>query len=89
VPPFASEQFHAITSANPEGVWNALTATGVSLDYLHGMTVDTDWQPGARVTMALRGPRTATFPHEPEPAQVRHGRPGKVVERGPLKSFAE
>jgi integrase len=32
----------------------------------------------------VRGPRTATFPHEPEPAQVRHGRPGKVVERGPL-----
>jgi uncharacterized protein YndB with AHSA1/START domain len=51
----ASEQFHAITSANPECVWNALTATGVPLDYLHGMTVDTDWQPGARVTMALAG----------------------------------
>jgi uncharacterized protein YndB with AHSA1/START domain len=25
------------------------------LDYLHGMTVDTGWQPGARVTMALTG----------------------------------
>jgi uncharacterized protein YndB with AHSA1/START domain len=55
VPSFASEQFHAITSANPECVWNALTATGVPLDYLHGMTVDTDWQPGARVTLALTG----------------------------------
>jgi len=53
VPPFASEQFHAITSANPECVWDALTATGFPLDYLHGMTVDADWQPGARVTMAL------------------------------------
>jgi len=53
VPPFASEQFHAITSATPEGVWNALTATGFPLDYLHGMTVHTDWQPGAKVTMAL------------------------------------
>jgi hypothetical protein len=53
VPPLASEQFHAITSANPECVWNALTATGVPLDYLHGMTADTDWQPGARVTLAL------------------------------------
>ena len=53
MPPFASEQFHAITSANPECVWNALTATGVPLDYLHGMTADTDWQPGARVTLAL------------------------------------
>ena len=53
MPPLASEQFHAITSANPECVWDALTATGVPLDYLYGMTVDTDWQPGARVTLAL------------------------------------
>jgi uncharacterized protein YndB with AHSA1/START domain len=53
VPPFASDQFHAITRAKPEGVWDALTATGVPLDYLHGMTVDTGWQPGARVTLAL------------------------------------
>ena len=53
MPPFASEQFHAITSATPERVWDALTATGVPLDYLHGMTVDTNWQPGAGVTMAL------------------------------------
>ena len=55
MPPFASEQFHAITSANPECVWDALTATGVPLDYLHGMTADTDWQPGAKVTLALTG----------------------------------
>jgi uncharacterized protein YndB with AHSA1/START domain len=53
VRPFASEQFRAITSAKPETVWHALTATDVPLDYLHDMTVDTDWQPGARVTMAL------------------------------------
>ena len=53
MPPFASEQFRAITRANPECVWDALTTTGVPLDYLHGMTVDTDWQPGARVTLAL------------------------------------
>jgi len=55
VPPLASEQFHAITSASPECVWNALTATGVPLDYLHGMTVDTDWQPGASLTLTLAG----------------------------------
>ena len=55
MPPFASEQFHAITSASPECVWNALTATGVPLDYLHGMTAESDWQPGATVTMALTG----------------------------------
>ena len=41
MPPFASDQFRAITSATPECVWNALTATGFPLDYLHGMTVDT------------------------------------------------
>ena len=31
----------------------------------------------------LRGPRAATLPRQHEPAQVRHVRPGKVVERGP------
>jgi uncharacterized protein YndB with AHSA1/START domain len=55
MPPFASEQFHAITRANPECIWDALTATGVPLDYLHGMTAESDWQPGAKVTMALTG----------------------------------
>jgi uncharacterized protein YndB with AHSA1/START domain len=55
MPPFASEQFHAITRANPECVWNALTATGVPLDYLHGMTANNDWQPGANLTLALAG----------------------------------
>ena len=53
VPAFASEQFHAITSAKPQCVWNALTATGFPLDYLHGMTVESDWRPGAGVTMVL------------------------------------
>src|SRR5215467_2266534 len=55
MPPFTSEQFHGITRANPECVWDALTATGVPLDYLHGMTADSDWQPSARVTLALAG----------------------------------
>src|SRR5215472_17464573 len=55
MPPFTSEQFHAITRANPECVWNALTATGVPLVYLHEMTADTDWQPGTKVTLALTG----------------------------------
>jgi hypothetical protein len=31
MPPLASEQFHAITSANPECVWDALTATGLPM----------------------------------------------------------
>jgi len=50
---FASEQFHAITGAEPKRLWNALIATGFPLDLRHGMTVDIDWQPGARVTMPL------------------------------------
>jgi uncharacterized protein YndB with AHSA1/START domain len=49
----ASEQFRVITTATPERVWNALTATGSPVDYLHGMTVESDWRPGATVTMAL------------------------------------
>ena len=52
---FASEQFRVITSAEPERVWDALTATGFPLEYLYGMTVESDWRPGATVTMALTG----------------------------------
>jgi uncharacterized protein YndB with AHSA1/START domain len=52
-PAFASEQFRAITSADPRCIWNALTATGLPLDYLYGMTVESDWRPGGSVTMAL------------------------------------
>ncbi len=55
MPPFASEQFHAITSGKPQCVWNALTTTGFPLDYLYGMTVESDWRPGAGVTMVLTG----------------------------------
>ena len=33
--------------------WDALTATGSPLDYLYGMTAESDWQPGATLTMAL------------------------------------
>jgi uncharacterized protein YndB with AHSA1/START domain len=55
VPAFASEQLQIITSADPERVWRALTATGSPLDYLHGMTVESDWRPGASVTMTVTG----------------------------------
>lgn len=52
---FTSEQFHALTRAKPRSVWNALTATGFPLDYLYGMTVESDWRPGGRVTMTSTG----------------------------------
>ena len=76
MPPFASEQFRAITSAKPECVWTALTATSVPLDYLHGMTVDTDWQPGARVVMALTDQwhLTGHPGRRPAPSPVLHPR---------------
>jgi uncharacterized protein YndB with AHSA1/START domain len=52
-PAFTSELFHAVTHASPEAVWNALTATGSPVGYLFGMTVESDWQPGSRVTMSV------------------------------------
>ena len=55
MPPLASQQSHAITRAGPACAWDARTATGVPLDHLHGMTAESDWQPGATVTLALTG----------------------------------
>jgi uncharacterized protein YndB with AHSA1/START domain len=43
----------ALIEAPPERVWYALTATGTPLPYLHGLTVESDWQPGSTVTMRL------------------------------------
>jgi uncharacterized protein YndB with AHSA1/START domain len=51
--PLASELFRTVTSARPEVVWDALTATESPLAYLYGMTAESDWQPDATVTMAL------------------------------------
>ncbi len=51
--PLASELFRTVTSANPKVVWDALTATGSPLGYLYGMTAESDWQPGATLTMTL------------------------------------
>jgi uncharacterized protein YndB with AHSA1/START domain len=49
----------ALTGAQPERVWDALTATGTPLPYLHGLTVESDWQPGSTVTMRLRSNQPA------------------------------
>ena len=81
MPPFTSEQFHAITRANPECVWNALTATGVPLDYLHEMTADTDWQPGARVTL---GADRSMAPHRRGPGR-RAALPAVLHPRRPTR----
>jgi uncharacterized protein YndB with AHSA1/START domain len=53
--PLASELFRVVTRAKPEVIWDALTATGSPLGYLYGMTAESDWQPGATLTMTLDG----------------------------------
>jgi uncharacterized protein YndB with AHSA1/START domain len=52
-PALTSELFRAITAAPPDQVWAALTATGCPLGYLYGLTAESDWQPGATLTMTL------------------------------------
>jgi uncharacterized protein YndB with AHSA1/START domain len=51
--PLASELFRIATRAKPEIIWDALTATGSPLGYLYGMTAESDWRPGATLTMTL------------------------------------
>jgi hypothetical protein len=53
MPPLTSELFRAITTASPDDVWAALTATGCPLSFLYGLTAESDWQPGATLTMTL------------------------------------
>jgi hypothetical protein len=50
MPPFASEQFHAITREASMCLGRAQRYRR-PLDYLHRMTVDANWQPGGKVTM--------------------------------------
>jgi uncharacterized protein YndB with AHSA1/START domain len=40
-----------LAEAEPERVWDALTATGTPLSYLQGLIVESDWQPGSMVSM--------------------------------------
>jgi len=53
MPEFASELLRTLVRRKPERVWDALTATGIPLGYLYGMTVEPDWRPGTSVTMTL------------------------------------
>lgn len=50
---FASELFHASTHATPDCAWDVLTTSGSPVDYLFGMTVESDWQPDSTVTMTV------------------------------------
>ena len=42
MPEFASELLRTLVRQKPERVWDALTATGIPLGYLYGMTVESD-----------------------------------------------
>ena len=53
MPEFASELLRTLVRKKPERVWEALTATGIPLGYLYGMTVESDWRPGTSVTVTL------------------------------------
>jgi uncharacterized protein YndB with AHSA1/START domain len=53
MPEFASELLRTLVRKKPERVWEVLTATGIPLGYLYGMTVESDWRPGTSVTMTL------------------------------------
>jgi hypothetical protein len=53
MPEFASELLRTLVRKKPEQVWEVLTATGIPLGYLYGMTVESDWRPGTSVTMTL------------------------------------
>jgi hypothetical protein len=52
-PVFAIELFRTYTRATPEHVWEVLTATGSSVGFPFGMTVESDWQPGSTVTITV------------------------------------
>lgn len=49
---FTTELFRIVTNAAEEQVWDALTATGQPLAYFYGMTLTSDWRPGAKLTLS-------------------------------------
>jgi uncharacterized protein YndB with AHSA1/START domain len=51
MPALASELFRSITTASPDAVWAALTATGSPLAHMYGLSAESDWRPGSRVTL--------------------------------------
>lgn len=46
-----SHRFSLLAGAPPEQVWAALTCPETSLRFLHGMRLESDWAPGARVEL--------------------------------------
>jgi uncharacterized protein YndB with AHSA1/START domain len=50
---FATESFRSLIRAEPQDVWDELTATGRPLEWLYGMVVDSTWQTGANVKVSI------------------------------------
>jgi uncharacterized protein YndB with AHSA1/START domain len=45
--------FATITGADPEQIWEALTATERPIDFLYGMTFRGEWRPGAIIVAGI------------------------------------
>jgi uncharacterized protein YndB with AHSA1/START domain len=63
--PVRSATFRLLTGASPEAVWGCLTSPARSPRYLHGLTIETTWEPGApvRLTAGVHPPLTGHVLH--------------------------
>jgi uncharacterized protein YndB with AHSA1/START domain len=50
---FATENFRCLICADPERVWEELTATGRPLEWLYGLVAESTWQSGAPVRIGV------------------------------------
>lgn len=62
MPRLTSVVLTALSEAQPERVWEALTTTRTPLSFLHDLIVDTDWQPGSTVSMRVEGVPSGVAP---------------------------
>ena len=52
-----TELFRFTTAAGPDAVWRTLTSPALTSRYFHGLSLESDWQPGSRVTARSRSGR--------------------------------
>ena len=50
-----TELFRFTTAAGPDAVWRTLTSPALTRRYFHGLSLESDWRPGAIVTACGRG----------------------------------
>jgi uncharacterized protein YndB with AHSA1/START domain len=53
--PVASDTFHLLTPACAARVWSALTCPETAARYLHGLRLDSSWEPHAPLSFGLPG----------------------------------